>query len=207
MSRGYQYRDDTVTSGVTVTKVLVVINVIVYVILAARGDTQDTEYMFRCGALWVPSVLEDLEIYRLLTSAFLHFSFLHLFNNMLLLFFMGDVLEDAVGGIRFLIVYLLSGIAGNLITLLLEVHTGEYSLSAGASGAVFGVLGALLCLLILNRGRVSYLTGGRIAFFVLYSLFTGFTSSGVNNAAHVGGLLAGFVLALISRPAGSSGED
>ena len=200
MSSGYQQDNRVVSGGVTVTKILVVVNVAVFAVLALRGDTQDTSYMLRSGALWLPSVLENHEYYRLLTPVFLHFSFSHLFNNMLLLFFMGDVLEDEIGRIRFLLIYLLTGIAGNVITLVLQMRTGEYSLSAGASGAVFGVLGALLCLLILNRGQVSYLTGGRMIFFVLYSLYTGFTSSGVNNAAHVGGLLAGFILMFFLYP-------
>ena len=186
-----------VNGGLTLTKILVALNVVIYVLLCLRGDPQSADYMLHSGALYLPAVLENHEFYRLVTAVFMHFSVSHLFNNMLLLFFMGDVLEDEIGKIRFALLYLLSGIAGNAVTLALQMRTGSYSVSAGASGAVFGVLGGLLCLLILRHGHVSYLTGGRMAFFVLYSLFTGFSSAGVNNIAHVSGLAAGFVLMLI----------
>lgn len=192
--------DSLVAPGITATKVLVVLNVVIFVFLSVRGDPQDSAYMLWNGALWTPDVLEEHAYYRLITAVFLHFSLTHLFNNMLLLFFMGDVLEHAVGRSRFLIIYLSAGVGGNMLTVAMELRSGSYSVSAGASGAVFGVLGALLCLLVINRGRVAYLTAGRMVFYVLYSLFAGLTSSGVNNAAHLGGLVIGFVLMfLLSR--------
>ena len=79
-----------------------------------------------------------------------------------------------------------------------ELFSGENIISAGASGAVFGVEGALLFLVILHHGRLESMTAGRVAFAIAFSLYCGFTSTNVNNAAHVGGVLMGFaVTALI----------
>lgn len=184
-----------VSSGFTMTKLIIVLNVVIFLILELIGSTQDAQFMVDHGAMWTPYVLEDHEYYRLVTSQFLHFGFMHLFNNMLLFWFMGDVLEQMFGKIRFVIFYLLTGICGNLLTLAFEMKTGDYAVSAGASGAIFGVLGGLLYLVIHFHGRVSYMSTGRLIFFIVYSLFAGYTSGGVNNMAHLGGLLSGFVLA------------
>ena len=183
--------DELISPGITVTKGLIVLNVVIYVVLSVCGDPQDTAFMLRSGALWTPYVMESHAYYRLLTAVFMHFSFIHLFNNMLLLFFMGDVLETQIGKMKFLLLYLFSGVCGNVITCGYEFFTGDYAVSAGASGAITGVLGALLILLVLHHGSLSYLTGPRMAFFVFYTLASGLSSATTNNAAHIGGLIGG----------------
>ena len=84
---------------------------------------------------------------------------------------------------------------GNLFSIGYELFVNLYGSSAGASGAVFGVEGALLFLVMIRRGRLESMTVGRVAFAVAFSLYCGFTSEGVNNAAHVGGVLMGFTAA------------
>ena len=81
--------------------------------------------------------------------------------------------------------------------MFLELKTGEYSVSAGASGAVFAVMGAMIYIVLRNRGRLEDLTVRQILIMAAFSLYFGFTSTGVDNAAHVGGLLAGLVLAAL----------
>ena len=186
-----------VTRHLTVTKILIAINVLVFTALNITGDTSDGMFMQEHGAMWTDAVIKNKEIYRLLTAAFLHFDISHLFGNMLLLLFMGEVLEAGKGWLKFILIYLGAAAGGNAASLLVELVTDERSVSAGASGAIFGVLGALIFLILQNHGRYFYMTGKRLAFFAALSLYSGFTTRGVDNAAHVGGLLTGFVLAML----------
>lgn len=137
------------------------------------------------------------EWYRLLTSMFLHWNVEHLFSNMIVLYYVGAIVERKIGPFPYVALYLLSGIAGNIFSLGYELLTNSYGSSAGASGAVFGVEGALLFLVMAHRGKLESMTAGRVAFAIAFSLYCGFTSAGVNNAAHVGGVLMGFTVAAV----------
>ncbi|MCR5784831.1 MAG: rhomboid family intramembrane serine protease [Eubacterium sp.] len=183
-----------VRKGITLTKILIAFSVIVYAVTEIMGDTESAEFMHSCGALWTEDVLNG-EYWRLVTPIFLHFGPEHLFGNVVLWYFMGDVLERAIGKLNYFILFILSGVAGNVLTVLWEIHTGEYAVSAGASGAVFGILGALLLLVIINKGHFEYMSLKRMLFFIVFSLIVGYESAGVNYIAHAGGLAAGFVLA------------
>ena len=139
------------------TFALVVINVVVFFALSFFGRTEDATYMIRHGAVYLPLMEETGQFYQFFTSIFLHFGFQHLMNNMLMLIVMGIVLEPELGTIKYLILYIVSGLGGNLISAGFETITGEYSVSAGASGAIFGVVGGLIYLAILGRGRIGNL--------------------------------------------------
>lgn len=179
------------------TILLIILNVLVFLVSESAGSSQDVMHMLDLGAAYTPLITENGEIYRLFTSMFLHFGISHLMNNMLVLFVLGSRLERAVGKLRFLAVYLFGGTAANIISMFLELKTGEYSVSAGASGAVFAVMGAMIYIVLRNRGRLEDLTVRQILIMAAFSLYFGFTSTGVDNAAHVGGLLAGLVLAAL----------
>ena len=170
------------------------VNVIVFLLLSFGGRTEDGMYMLEHGAMYVPYVVEYKEYYRLFTCIFLHFGFSHLMNNMLTLVVVGWNVEMFVGKARFLTIYLLSGLGGNLLSMAADIWRQDYSVSAGASGAIFGLTGALLCLAILNHGRVGNITKQGMIVMILISLYTGFTSGGVDNLAHVGGLLTGILV-------------
>ena len=111
---------------------------------------------------------------------FLHFGIEHLGNNMLSLIFLGDILEQIVGKWKYLIIYMGGGLLGNLLSMVLEIRTGDYAISAGASGAVFAVIGALLYIVFQNRARLGETFGKRMAFMAVLMLFQGFTSAGVD---------------------------
>lgn len=179
------------------TIILVVINVIVFFALSFGGMTEDAYYMLEHGAMYVPYIIENEEYYRIFTSIFLHFGFSHLMNNIVTLVVMGRYVEPVVGKIRFLLIYLLSGLGGNLLSFLGEVFTRNYAVSAGASGAIFGITGALLALTIIYRGRVGQVTSRDMVIMIGISLYLGFTSQGVDNLAHIGGLISGFLLSLL----------
>lgn len=180
-----------------VTFILILINVLVFLVSDLTGYSQDVMHMLDLGAAYTPLITEGGEVYRLFTSMFLHFGIAHLLNNMLVLFVLGSRLERAAGKIRFLVIYLLGGVAGNVISLLLELNSGDYSVSAGASGAVFAVMGAMIYIVVRNRGWLEDLSWRQIVVMALFSLYFGFASSGVDNAAHVGGLISGGILAVI----------
>ena len=179
------------------TAILIFINVAVFLVLSVFGNTQDTLFMLDHGAAYEPIVVQKHEFYRIVTSIFLHFGIDHLLNNMVLLGALGWNLEIEIGKIRFTLIYLLSGIGGNIISLYHGIQTQEYAVSAGASGAIFGLMGALFYVVIANRGGLGRLSGRGMAFMVALSLYFGLTSRGVDNWAHVGGLLCGVLLAAI----------
>lgn len=176
---------------------VIVINIIAFIVLEFGGNTESAEYMLRKGAMAAPLIYNEHEFYRFITSLFMHFGINHLFNNMLVLFFLGDNLERAIGKIKYILIYLLSGISGSMLSLLLTNTNNGYVVSAGASGAIFGVMGALFSVVILNRGRLEDLTLKKLGFLIFLTLYQGFTSTGVDNFAHVGGMVAGIILALI----------
>jgi len=147
--------------------------------------------------MYPPLIFEDAQYYRLITCIFLHFGIDHLMNNMVMLGALGWNLEKEIGSFKFLLIYFVSGIGANLISLAMDFYTGNLAVSAGASGAIFGLLGALLWVVIRNRGKAGRLTGRGMPFMVLLSLYFGFTSTGVDNAAHVGGLICGFLTAVL----------
>ena len=176
---------------------LIVINVIVFLILTLLGDTGDGLFMLQYGAMYEPYITQGHEYYRLVTSIFLHFGIEHLLNNMVMLGALGWNLELETGKIRFLIIYFVSGIGGNLLSLFWNQMQGQYTVSAGASGAIFGLMGALVYVVIANRGMLGRLSGRGMLIMVILSLYFGFTSSGVDNIAHIGGLVCGFISAVI----------
>jgi len=176
---------------------LIVINVLVFFLLSLRGDTESGYFMLQYGAMYEPLVTEGHEYYRLITSLFLHFGIQHLLNNMVMLGALGYQLENEIGRIKFLLIYFISGIGGNLCSLYWNVSHGEQVISAGASGAIFGLMGALLYIVAVNRGRLGRLSGRGMLIMVALSLYFGMTSSGVDNSAHIGGLIWGILITVL----------
>ena len=179
------------------TIILVVLNVIIFFALSFGGMTEDALYMLENGAMYVPYIIESEEYYRMFTSMFLHFGFSHLLNNMVTLVIMGRYVEPMVGKARYILIYALSGLGGNLMSFIGEIYTGNYTVSAGASGAIFGVTGALLALTMIYHGRVGQITSRDMVIMIGINLYLGFTSRGVDNLAHVGGLITGLLVTLL----------
>jgi len=138
---------------------------------------------------------------------FLHFGIYHIANNMLVLFVLGQRLEPVVGKIKFILIYLLGGLGGNIFSFITEMKSADYAVSAGASGAVFAVMGAMLYVVIRNHGRIQDISVRQMMIMAGFSLYFGFTSTGVDNAAHVGGMVCGFILAaVLYHPGNFSGR-
>ena len=179
-----------------VTVLLILANILVFTAVEFTGGSEDTMHMLQCGAAYTPAIMQG-EYYRIFTSMFLHFGPQHLGNNMLVLFVLGGRLERTVGKLKYLLIYLLGGMGGNLLCLFLELDSADFAVSAGASGAVFAVMGAMIYAVIRGRGHIEDLSARQVVIMAAFSLYFGFTSEGVDNAAHVGGLICGFLLAVL----------
>ena len=179
------------------TVALIVINIAVFFILTMFGDTEDAVFMLQHGAMYEPYIIEGHEYYRIFTCLFLHFGITHLLNNMVMLGALGWNLELEIGKVRFVIIYFAGGMIGNIVSLFYDLTLEQPAVSAGASGAIFGLMGALLYVVIANRGRLGRLSGRGMLVMVVLSLYFGLTSTGVDNFAHIGGLVSGFLLAVL----------
>lgn len=176
------------------TILLVSINIVLFLYLERSGSTLDAGFMAGHGGLYAPYVWNKQQWYLLFTSIFLHFGFTHLSNNMLVFAIVGSYLEKTAGKLRFLGIYLLSGLGGSIFSLIQSTFTHSNIVTAGASGAIFGVIGALLLLVILNRGVARGLTGVRIAILLFISLYYGFANVSTDNMSHIGGLITGCLM-------------
>ncbi|MDO4322995.1 MAG: rhomboid family intramembrane serine protease [Lachnospiraceae bacterium] len=186
-----------VRSRQPVNLIIVLVNIIVFLVLCFLGDTGDIYFMVEHGASFAPLIAEGKEYYRLVTCMFLHFGAEHLFYNMLVLIFLGDVLEKEVGKLRYVLIYFAGGIAGNIVSVWFEYRAEKFAVSAGASGAIFAVIGALVWIVIRNKGRLEDYSGKRLLLMAGLSVAEGLTTSGVDNWAHIGGMAAGFMLAVL----------
>lgn len=148
--------------------------------------------LYNIGELDAAAVLLHREYGRIIYSMFLHAGIDHLFNNMVILFFLGAMIEKVTGHIQLLLIYLLSGIGANICSLLYKVMTMDSMASVGASGAIFGLDGVLLAWILLDRQAMPDVTPRRVLLMIVLSLYSGFTAHNIDNAAHVGGLLTGF---------------
>ncbi|HEY4602642.1 MAG TPA: rhomboid family intramembrane serine protease [Cerasibacillus sp.] len=170
------------------TYILIVINAIMFLFMEINGGTTDTVNLIKFGAKYNPAMLVDGEWWRLITSMFIHIGFFHLFMNMLALFYLGQVVERIYGAVRFLMIYLLAGIGGSISSFAFTENV-----SAGASGAIFGLFGAILFFGIYYKELFFKTMGLNIIFLVGLNVATGFMIPAIDNAAHLGGLFAGFL--------------
>ncbi len=171
-----------------VSGVLVAVNIVVYILCMFIGSR-----LYRLGDLNVADVLVNHEYGRILWSMFLHSGISHIFNNMLILFFMGAMIEKEIGHICYAFLYFLSGIGGNLVSLYVKAMNHDTSASIGASGAVFGLDGVLLAMVLFSDRKMPTVTPARVMAMILLSLYNGFSGENIDNAAHVGGLVTGFL--------------
>ena len=175
-----------------VSFLLVVINVLIFGICVFKGDE-----ILAWGQVDVDHVFLQQEYGRVIYAMFLHADFKHLVSNMFILLFMGMMIEKAVGHVRFAFFYFFSGICGNLVSLYFKAITETKVGSIGASGAIFGIEGVLLALVLLWGEKLEDVTLIMVVLMVVYSVYAGFLVDNVDNAAHVGGLLTGFLWAVV----------
>ena len=142
-------------------------------------------------------LVSEGQVYRLITAMFLHSGIDHISGNMLSLFFMGTLAERAAGSVKFTVIYMLSGIAGNIASFYYEMFSGSRYTSVGASGAIYGILGAVI-FLALKKSSGLNVTGRRLFIAVAYCIYSSFAMPGIDYAAHIGGLIAGFIICALT---------
>ncbi len=194
----YRYLLTPVTMGI------IAVNIVAYLVSHYTSLFGGPDAMLAKGALSWYYVMDEKEYYRILTSIFMHGDWSHLVNNMLVLLFVGGNLERIIGRLRYLFVYFASGIVAGISSIgynmwkeYAEISFYNTTISIGASGAIFGVVGAVLFIVIINRGRLREISTRQMLWFVVLSLYNGAANSRIDQAAHVGGFIAGFLFAVI----------
>ena len=185
-----------------VTWTLLGVNATIWLVATAAGGTEDPDVLLDFGAMFGPLIAAG-QYWRLFTAMFLHVGVLHLaFNGFGLLIF-GPLVERAYGHLRFLTIYILAGLAGSVASYLANSIFDTIALAAGASGAIFGVLGALAAYFALQR-RVFGMAAQRNLTGLLVlagiNLVYGLATPGIDNWAHLGGFAGGFALGLALAP-------
>ena len=176
-----------------ITYILIFINIVMFVLMYMLGNgSENTNTLIDFGANYI-LLTKAGEYYRLITSGFLHIGVIHLLLNMYSLYIVGTQVEYFYGKVKYIIIYLFSLIMGSLFTVALSsVNT----VSAGASGAIFGLLGSILYFGVKYRGYIGNSLVNQIIPVVVLNLIIGFTTPGIGNAAHIGGLIGGYLISM-----------
>lgn len=176
-----------------ITYILIFINIVMFVLMYMLGNgSENTNTLIDFGANYI-LLTKAGEYYRLITSGFLHIGVIHLLLNMYSLYIVGSQVEYFYGKVKYIIIYLFSLIMGSLFTVALSsVNT----VSAGASGAIFGLLGSILYFGVKYRGYIGNSLVNQIVPVVVLNLIIGFTTPGIGNAAHIGGLIGGYLISM-----------
>lgn len=175
-----------------ITYIILSINIIVFLLMYLFGNgSNDVLTLLYFGANNRELVLNYHEYYRLISSCFVHIGLLHLFVNSYSLFIIGTQVESFYGKFKYIIIYLVSGITGSLLSICFS-----NSISAGASGAIFGLLGSLLYFGYHYRLYLGNAIKNQIIPIIILNLFIGFMENGIDNAAHIGGLIGGILISM-----------
>lgn len=181
-------------SGIAITCSILFINVVIFIIMDWSYDWSVYNSFVEQGGISYDTIVNNHQYYRFLTHMFIHADVDHLFGNMIVLFFIGTQVEKRLGKFRYTILYFVGGIVAAITSLGYNRLRDGSTLSIGASGAIFALVGALVAIVIFNRSEFAEIGIHRLLFFVALTIFNGINTQGIDNAAHVGGLLTGFVL-------------
>ena len=177
-----------------VTIILVAANAALFLICEFLGGSENSEVLIRMGAAQTQMITGG-QYWRLFTCMFLHIGFAHFINNMIVLIALGEFVEPNTGHIKYLILYLLGGIAGSALTVLVDLMKNDTgTLAAGASGAVFALIGAYVVMVLRKKIHNQRLSIGRLIFGIALAVLPGFYTPGVGVTAHIGGMLAGMIM-------------
>ena len=167
---------------------IMVVNIIVFVLMSISGSTLDAQYMAAHGAMY-PEYIKDGQYWRLFTSMFMHFGLMHILNNMVVLGAVGQIVEKAMGHVKLLIIFLVSGMCGSVLSYIVMLYNNDF--------AIFGLVGALVWIVIANRGFYEGISRQQAVFMVILMIYYGVSTQGVDNWAHGGGLAGGFVISIV----------
>lgn len=175
-----------------ITYSIIFICVLVFILMYVLGNGSTDNYTLLLFGANLDALTKNGDYYRLLTSMFLHIGIMHLLCNMYSLYIIGKEVENVFGKWKYLVIYILSGIAGSILSLAFNHNT----ICAGASGAIFGLLGALLYFGYYYRPYLGATLTRTIIPVIAINLIIGFLDSGIDNSAHIGGLVGGLLVAM-----------
>ncbi|MCW6702253.1 rhomboid family intramembrane serine protease [Anaerococcus sp. NML200537] len=179
-------------SQAKVTSALMIINVIVFVLMSLSGGSESIENLIRFGANSKILVGEG-DWWRLFTASFIHIGFFHIMFNMYFLYNIGPIFERLYGSVGFLIIYLVCGIFGNLVSY---AFGDVYTVSAGASTSLYGLLGIAIGMMLVYRDdAILHSFGASFVSIVVINVIYSFLMPGVGVLGHLGGFVGGFILA------------
>lgn len=220
LDRNFKFDRDSWKGKPLFTVLLIVINTIILILMEKRivelqsdsflgyllnyGDNNNVNGVFQMqtwldwGATNYERIIGEHEYFRLFTAMFLHSGFYHLIGNMVTLGIVGQLLETRFGSIRFIIIYLISGVLANVVSLFYFHSIGENIVGLGASGAIFGIIGAFSYLVIRYRGKGYNITTKGFILFLCITIFNGFQANeNVDNVAHIAGFFIGVLTCII----------
>lgn len=185
-----------------VTYVILAVTVLIFLGMEVTGGSESIYVLIKWGALYRQNVIDMHEYWRLVTPIFLHIGWMHLILNMITLYFIGQQLENVVGHWRFLCIYLLGGVTGNMLSLALG---SPNSISAGASTSIFGLFGAMILIgqHFKDHPAIAYMVR-QYAIFILLNLMFNLFGSSVDVLGHVGGLIGGVLAAYVFAVPGNT---
>lgn len=173
------------------TYILIALNVLCFILQLNKGTLHNIQNLIDMGANFNPLIIEG-EWWRFFSSMFLHLDFFHVAMNMIALFYLGNAVEKIFGRMRFLLIYFLAGLSGSIASFAFSVNV-----SAGASGAIFGLFGALLFFGLIHREVFKETIGTNIIIILIINFILGFSVSSIDMGAHVGGLVGGFLISAV----------
>lgn len=176
-----------------ITFTLLAIMVVYFIFMALNGGTTDIQTLIRYGAMFPPAVAELNQYYRFITSIFIHIGIMHMFFNGYALYVFGPQIERLMGGKKYLLFFILTGIGGNIATYIFNY----VSVSAGASGSLFGLFGAFLYLVVRHPNMVTPAGKKSILQLLGINLLLTFAVPSISITAHLGGLVIGFLLSFV----------
>lgn len=186
-----------------VTYIIMAICIILFILMELSGGSTNSQTLLKYGAN-LDVLVKNGEYYRLFTCIFLHIGIMHLLCNMYSLYIIGREVENLFGKIKYIIIFILSGIFGSIMSLAFTHNT----ISAGASGAIFGLLGALLYFGMHYRTYLGEAIKRSIIPIIVVNLIIGFFAEGIDLAAHIGGLVGGVLVAMmVGVPDKSKAKD
>lgn len=175
-----------------VTYIIMAICIILFILMELSGGSTNSQTLLKYGAN-LDVLVKNGEYYRLFTCIFLHIGIMHLLCNLYSLYVIGREVENLFGKIKYIIIFILSGIFGSIMSLAFTHNT----ISAGASGAIFGLLGALLYFGMHYRTYLGEAIKRSIIPIIVVNLIIGFFAEGIDLAAHIGGLVGGVLVAMV----------
>jgi len=186
---------------------LIFINAVILGLMYLDGyRAGDIFVPMRFGAMVPELVIYNNEWYRLFASNYIHFGFFHFFSNAFGIMIFGTRLEQYLGRKIFIPTYIFSGLLGSVLSLVYLYFFGPFAVSAGASGAVFGIIGAIFAYTRITKRSIEFINWYLMLIYIGMSMTMGLSIPGINNIAHLGGLIGGVIIGAVYAKKGDYNE-